>query len=483
MGLRRRDIAGAAEEREEAFDPETRMMATFHKSDSDYRVVVKGAPEAVLENCKFVRDKEESRKELTGNERDDWLKHNSEMADEGLRVLALATKYCPSLQDPPYSNLIFVGLVAMHDPPREGVQQVLDSLRTAGVRVIMATGDHAGTAACIARSIGMDASEIVEGKELSAAGDASPRLRERITRASVFARVSPKQKLDLIRAYQETGSVVAMTGDGVNDAPALKKADIGIAMGQRGTEVAREASDMVLRDDSLKTIVAAIEQGRVIFVNIRTFVIYLLSCNLSEVLTVGLFAVTPLPLPILPIQILFLNLLTDVFPALALGLSKGDPAVMHSPPRPANEPVLMRQHWLAIAGYGLLMTVAVAGAFAISLIVLDTGVEVAVTISFLTLALAQLLHVFNMIGPESHLFRNEVTQNPFVWGAMALCIGLLLLVLHQPVFAEVLHLTPPDRPGWEVIGGMASLPLLFNHALRALRGFGGRLASRPPGSA
>ena len=462
-GLYRADIEGSSEEFEEPFDPETKMMATYHKTDSHYRVAVKGAPESVLEHCR-----------LTGEERTLWLQRNREMSEQGLRVLALATKTCSSTSEPPYRELVFSGLVGMHDPPSEGVERILESFRGAGVRVIMVTGDQAGTAASIARAIGMlksGTNGVLEGRHLQIDGETNPQLHQSIAHASVFARVSPKQKLDLIRIYQENGAVVAMTGDGVNDAPALKKADIGIAMGKRGTEVAREAADMVLSDDSLQTIVVAIEQGRVIFGNIRKFVVYLLSCNLSEILTVGLFAMTSLPMPILPIQILFLNLLTDVFPALALGLGKGDPAIMRSPPRPAGEPIVTRANWLCVSGNGLLLSGAVIGAFLIALLVLELEIQVAVTISFLTLALAQLLHVFNMTGPDSGLFRNEVTENPFVWGALALCIGMLLLVLYQPMFAEVLRLSAPDALGWSVVAGMAFLPLLVLQTIRAFRRF------------
>jgi Ca2+-transporting ATPase len=472
-GMRRADLAGFAEEREEAFDPEVKMMATYHVLPAGYRVAVKGAPEAVLAHCDSLWLPGRST-ELTGAERQTWLKRSSEMAEKGLRVLALATKNSPTIQEEPYQGLALVGLAGMHDPPREGVRNVVTSFHRAGVRVVMATGDHAATAASITAAIGLtdgNAVKVVEGWQLEE-DRAVP--RPLVESASVFARVSPKQKLNLIRMFQEWGAVVAMMGDGVNDAPALRKADIGIAMGRRGTEVAREAADMVLRDDALETVVTAIEEGRVIFNNIRTFVLYLLSCNLSEVLSVGLAAATTFPLPVLPLQILFLNLLTDVFPALALGMNKGGRDVMREPPRLAGEPILTRRMWWAAAGGGMVLTAAVLGSFAIALYGFKAGRDAAVTISFLTLAITQLLHVFNM-APHASIFKNPVTRNPYVWLALAVCGGILLTVLHTPVLAEILRIAPLDRRGWTVVATMSSAPVVVVQFFRALK----RLGRRP----
>jgi Ca2+-transporting ATPase len=283
---------------------------------------------------------------------------------------------------------------------------------------------------------------------------------------AVFARVSPEQKLRLITLYQEAGSVVAMTGDGVNDAPALKKADIGIAMGRRGTQVAREAADMVLKDDALGTIIMAVAEGRAIFRNIRAFVLYLLSCNLSEVLVVALGSLSPAPLPVRPLQLLFLNLVTDVFPALALGLGEGDRSTITEPPRDAREPILTRGHWLAIFGHGLVITFAVLGAFALAIVRLAMSGRQAVTVAFLTLAVAQLVHVFNMRAPGGGVLRNEVTRNPFVWGALVLCAGLLVVVLYVPALATVLGLEAPGAEGWSLVILLGALPLALGVLLR-----------------
>ncbi|UCE87499.1 MAG: cation-transporting P-type ATPase, partial [Deltaproteobacteria bacterium] len=283
----------------------------------------------------------------------------------------------------------------------------------------------------------------------------------------LYARVSPEQKLDLIARHQAAGAVVAMTGDGVNDAPALKKADIGVAMGRRGTEVAREAADMVLKDDAFSSIVAAVRHGRIIFGNIRRFVVYLLSCNVSEIMIVTGAALVRAPLPLLPLQILFLNLVTDVFPALALAFGEGDLSVMDRPPRPADEPILARRHWRRIVGYATLIAACVLATLYVAVEVLALPRRAAVTLSFLTLAFAQLWHVFNMRTAGSPLVRNDVTRNPWVWGALALCVGLLLLAVYAPGLSALLRLERPGATGWAVVLGLSAVPWAVGQALRS----------------
>jgi Ca2+-transporting ATPase len=273
--------------------------------------------------------------------------------------------------------------------------------------------------------------------------------------------VSPAQKLDLVSAYQTAGEVVAMTGDGVNDAPALRKADIGVAMGQRGTEVARQAAAMVLRDDSFATIVSAIREGRVIFANIRRFVLYLLACNLSEVMVVTIAVAAGLPLPLLPLQILFLNLVTDVFPAFALAMGEGGGDVMRRPPRDPTEPIVTGPLWVLITaqGFGMMLATLIAMVLARDGMGLDGGAVV--TVSFLTLALAQLWHTFNMADRGQPLLVNDVTRNPYVWGALLLCLGLIGVACYLPLLAEVLKLTPPDLRAWTLVLAMSLSAMLL----------------------
>ncbi len=335
----------------------------------------------------------------------------------------------------------------------------------------MLTGDQPATARYVGHEVGLLSGEedvVLEGGELLAPEAMNEETENRVLETTTFARVTPKQKLELVRLYQRHGHVVAMTGDGVNDAPALKQADIGIAMGKRGTQVAREASDMILRDDAFETIVVAVAQGRVIFGNIRTFIRYLVSCNVSEILVVFLASIANAPLPLLPLQILFLNLVTDVFPALALGLGEGSEVVMHEPPRDPKEPVLTRRHWLGVLGYGTLIAASVLGALAVALVVFELNESEAVTISFLTLALAQLWHVFNMRSRGTGLVRNAIVKNPFVWGALALCSTLLVAAVYAPGLNRVLATTDPGPRGWLLALGMSLVPLVVGQVLLVL---------------
>jgi len=456
------------EAREVAFDPQVKMMATYHERDGRYRVAVKGAPEAVLEVSSHILTPE-GEQEMSDQEREQWQDRGLHMAEQGLRVIALASKQVRDVESEPYRDLTFLGMAGLLDPAREEVRPAITSCKRAGIGVVMVTGDQSATAHNIASAVQLvegQQVETVHGRELRDIEELSQQERERLLRARIFARVDPKQKLDLIALFQDAGEVVAMTGDGVNDAPALKKADIGVAMGQRGTQVAKEAADMVLKDDAFTTIVVAIEQGRVIFNNIRKFVLYLLSCNMAEVLVVGGASLVNAPLPIRPLQILYLNLLTDVFPALALGVGEGDLAIMERPPRDPSEPILSRSHWLAIGGYGTVITLSVLGGLAVSLLWLGMEQRRAVTISFLILAFAQLWHVFNMRDRGTHLVRNEVVQNRYVWGALVLCVGLLLAGVYLPVLSAVLGTVDPGTDGWLLTIGMSLIPLLVGQVFK-----------------
>jgi Ca2+-transporting ATPase len=460
------------EEMEEAFDSDIKMMATWHRVDDGYRVAVKGAPESVLAACDALLT-ESGEVKLTEEGRSEWLRQNEAMAANGLRVLALAEKKAADVDEPPYADLQLIGLVGLMDPPREDVKEALALCRDAGVRVIMATGDQVVTAQAIGKAVGLVDDEnatVIHGLNLKKMEELSAKEKDEIASASLFARVSPRQKLDLIALHRERDAIVAMTGDGVNDAPALKKADIGIAMGLRGTQVAREAADMILKDDAFSSIVHAVEQGRIIFKNIRAFVIYLLSCNFSEIMTVTFAALLGLPLPLLPLQILFLNIVTDVFPALALAAGEGSPGIMTYPPRDKNEPIITRKHWLSVTGYGVTITCAVLGALFISLYVLKLPEKESVTISFLTLAFAQLWHVFNMREKSSGILNNAITRNPFVWGALVLCSVLLMLAIYVPILATVLKVGHPGFDGMVVVLFMSLLPLIVGQVVISFLG-------------
>ena len=466
------------EVREDAFDSDSKKMATFNGADGEYYVAVKGALEAILDDSGYVATAN-GKEEMTEQWKGYWDDQNASLAEQGYRVLALAMKHVGSVEAEPYSELVFVGLACMEDPAREDVKQSIEECRQAGIRTVMITGDHPKTAASIAESVSLRAGSlgaVIVGKDIKPYASMTDEDKKMYAEASVFARVSPEQKLDLIAVHQNAGSVVAMTGDGVNDAPALKKADIGIAMGLRGTQVAQEAADMVLKDDSFSTIVVAVEQGRIIFENIRKFVIYLLSCNISEVMVVFAASLVGAPMPLLPLQILFLNLVTDVFPALALGAGKGSPGIMEDPPKASDEPILPKSGWSAIFGYGGLITVSVLVAFAIAFKMFyeegkesDLITREAVTVSFLTLAMAQLWNIFNMRGNHTTMTKNDIVSNSYVWAALGLSVALLLVAVYLPPLAELMELSNPGLKGWVLVMVASSMTCVVGQVVKIFK--------------
>ena len=360
--------------------------------------------------------------------------------------------------DPPYGGLTFLGLIGLADPPRQDVPQAIKACQEAGIRVIMVTGDHAVTARAIGRAVGLGTEfPALEGRELAGLSEGE---KGALFKTGIFARVSPAEKLQLVQAYQSAGQIVAMTGDGVNDAPALRKADIGVAMGLRGTDAAREAASMVLSDDAFPTIVRAIHEGRAVFGNIRRFVAYLLSCNLAEVLIVGLAILSTLPLPILPLQILFLNLVTDVFPAFALAMGESEPDIMKRPPHDPKEPILGRAQWLTIFMQSLALAAGTFSALTLARWWLKLDGPSVITVTFLTLAFAELWHVFNMRLARSDFWENEVSRNPWAWGSVILCAAMLMVAIYVPPLAQVLGLVRPDLSMWTIILGMSMAPFI-----------------------
>ncbi len=462
------------EVREEPFDAERMLMATFHRGEGDdVRVAVKGAPGAVLDVCTEVAG-EEGPRELDEGARRDWVERAEALAAEGLRVLAVAERTVQDADDDPYRELTLLGLVGLEDPPREGVRWAVEECQRAGITVVLATGDQAATARAIARQTSIVAdedAEVVEGADLPASGDLGEDERRRVLDTRVFARVSPEQKLRLIEALQSEGRVVAMTGDGINDAPALETADIGVAMGRRGTDAAREAADMVLQDDAFQTIVAAVRQGRIIFANIRKAVMFVLCTNLAEVVAVAVASVvgafTALPLPLLPLQILYLNVLTDVFPALALAVGRGSDDVMAQPPRPRDEAVLTAAHWREIVGWSLVLASSVLAASAVATFVLGMEPLQAITVSFLTLAFGKLWFTFVLRAPGTGVLRNDVVRNPWVWAALAACVPLLLAAVYLPGLSDVLRTRAPGASGWALLLGLSLVPFAVGQAVRA----------------
>ncbi|MGV7967558.1 cation-translocating P-type ATPase [Mycobacterium kansasii] len=472
-GLSRGDqLTRYPEVAEYPFDPATKWMATVHRDHDEYFAAMKGAPEVVLALADRIGVAAEP---FDDDRKAHWLDVARELATDGLRVLGLAKHACVDPQQLFGSGMVFVGLVAFRDPPRDDIASAVGALRRAGIGVVMATGDHPSTAVAVARAVGIAATDAVvtTGDELSHLKDAPESVP--IARTQVFARVSPRQKLDLIDLFQRDGQVVAMIGDGVNDAPALMKADIGVAMGKRGTEVARDAADMVLLDDRFPTIVIAAREGRVIFDNIRRFAVYLLSCNLAEVLVVALAVVGGLPLPLLPLQILFLNLVTDVFPAFALATGEGEGDVLDQPPRRPKEPIISASLWRMMAGYGVAIAVSTLLALVAARYGLEYDTATTTTVSFVTIALAQLWHVFNMRGPRSAVLCNAVTRNRLVWCALAICLGLIAAAFTIPVLAKALQIQALGIQGWALALGCSVLPLAAGQIWLAVRGRRGDL--------
>lgn len=451
------------------FDSQRKMMSVA-VADADGKPVMftKGAPDVLLARCKFERVGEEV-VPLDDERRAAIERANADMAAGALRVLALAYRDDLAIDDHDADaataqlaeeNLVFVGLVGMIDPPRDEVKVAVAQCRAAGVRPVMITGDHPATAAAIARELGVldhGAGDAVTGRELDALDDRA--LAERVLEISVYARVTAEHKLRVVRAWQKNKHIVAMTGDGVNDAPAVKAADIGIAMGITGTDVTKEASDMVLTDDNFASIVSAVEEGRGIFDNIRKAVHYLLSCNASEVLVMFVAAVAGWPAPLLPVQILWINLVTDGLPALALGLEPPERDVMHHPPRPAREPVITRDRGLFIVVHGCLMAAAVLVGFVLVYDGTDATEPRARHTAFCLMAFTQLAYAFACRSPRRTLPELGVRTNVPMFAAIAISTALQLLVVFLPGAQTVFQTQAAAEAPWLWIVVLALAPV------------------------
>ncbi len=463
------------------FDSARKRMMTIHDLKDPLPVLrngtgkiafIKGAPDVLLEFCKCIVD-ENQVVDLTPEKREQVLKANQGMARQALRVIGVAFRPIESLPDPDEienleTDLVFVGMLGMIDPARPEVKTAVQVAHGAGLKSVMVTGDYPDTAAAIASEIGLlsPGGRVVTGAEMDAMKETQ--LAEIVEDIDAFARVSPQHKVMIVEAFKARGHVVAMTGDGVNDAPALKRASIGVAMGIAGTDVTKETADMVLTDDNYASIVSAIEEGRVIYSNIRKFVFYLISCNIGEILVIFLAMLAGLPIPLTPIQLLWLNLVTDGAPALALGLEKGDPDIMKHPPRPPKEPVINRNMRTGILVQAVVMTTAVLLAFIYGLKRFPDNLIAAQTIAFVTLVVSELLRAFTARSEFYALTKIGILSNRWMLWAVVSSLLLLLAVVYIPFLQSFFGTVALSLQDWLVV---APLMLLASVAAEITKGF------------
>ena len=460
---------------EKAFNSETKVMGTLHKNREAYWAAAKGATEELITHCTHAFRTGQVIA-LSHEDKKEWLRKADDLAKSGLRVLAFSYREIVEEEKEFMHDLVLVGLIGFLDPARADVPQAVAECRSAGIRVVMITGDHPFTARNIAHKLGITGENdaaTVNGANMHDYDLLTKDERKLWISSSVFARVSPKQKLDLVTVLQDDNNIVGMTGDGVNDAPALKKADIGIAMGLRGTQVAQEVADMILKDDSFSSIVKAIRQGRIIFENIQKFVMYLLSCNMSELFVVSVAAVLNLHFQLVPLQILFINIATDVLPALALGVSSGNDIVMKQMPRNPKEPIMDNRHWRAMITYSTVITLFVIGAVFVSHYTIpNTEAQdklLCNNILFFTLIYSQLFHVFNMTFGWVSPFRSEVVRNKYVWYALAACAAISYLAYSVSPINTALDVQPMSWISWGLVLGASMGSLITIQLLKRLK--------------
>jgi Ca2+-transporting ATPase len=445
------------------FDSERKKMTVVRKAGSHRTAFVKGAPDVLLADCVSVQINGAVRP-LTAEHRKRIVAANNNLTDQAMRVLGVACRDLGATTakheiDTTEKELTFVGLIAMIDPPREEVKQAIKECISAGIKTVMITGDHKNTATAIARQLGFfrEDSLALSGEELDRWGQ--EQLERQVDKIPVYARVSPEHKLRVVRAWRARHEVVAMTGDGVNDAPAVKEADIGIAMGITGTDVTKQVSDMVVTDDNFASIVAAVEEGRGIYDNILKFVHYLLSCNTGEILVMFVSSLVGFPVPLLPIQILWVNLVTDGLPALALGVDPVDPDIMRRPPRPPDEPVVTRERALLMLAQGTFIAACSLMAFSFVLFLEKENIERARTAAFVVLACSQLFHAFNCRSQTESLFKLGVFTNDKLLLATGISFVLQMAVVYIPPLQTVFKTEPLSLFDWVLVIGLSSMPL------------------------
>lgn len=456
------------------FSPERKRMTIVRQTPEGPVAFVKGAPDILLQRCASLMTSDGKIERLTEDRRRAILDANAGFAHAALRVLGLAQRPL-ELEPDSYQqedlerDLVFLGLAAMKDPLRPEAKAAVERCHDAGIRTVMITGDHKDTAAAIAAELGLIKGQggAVHGSELDRLSD--DELTRTVDRIAVYARVSAEHKLRIVQAWKRQGAIVAMTGDGVNDAPAIKAADIGVAMGITGTDVTKEASDMVVTDDNFASIAAAVEEGRGVFDNIRKTVHFLLSCNVSEVLVMLFAALLGMPLPLLPIQILWMNLVTDGFPALALAVDPKAPDLMKRPPHRPEARLLDRRRLLAIGGEGLMLAVIALGAFGYSLYGLHQDVEQARTVAFTVMVVAQLVHALNCRNERLSLFQLGIGTNRALLWAFLLSFAVQVAVLTVPAASPVFKVAPLPIEDWLLMEAAAVLPFALMETVKVFR--------------
>ena len=457
-------------EEEVPFDSDRKMMSTKYKLHGVAHVLTKGALDSILDRCVSITVKDGVRP-ITEADKKTIMEVNNRYSEEGLRVLAFAYKESSEkLSVDTEYGYTFIGLVSMIDPPREESRQAVADAIRAGSKPIMITGDHKVTASAIARQIGImrEGDIAVTGLELDAMNDSE--LDEKLPLISVYARVSPENKIRIVEAWQRRGNIVSMTGDGVNDAPALKKADIGVAMGITGTEVSKDAASMILQDDNFATIIKAVANGRNVYRNIKNSILFLLSGNMAAIITVLFASLLALPMPFMPVHLLFINLLTDSLPAISIGMEPPEDGLLSQKPRDPKVGILTRDFVLLLFGQGTLIAVSVIVAF---LLGLSADPAVASTMAFATLTLARLFHGFNCRGEKS-IFRLGLFSNPASVGAFVLGVLLLSLVLFVPALHGLFAVA--DITGMQALTilGLALAPTVIVQIIKALIGIKGK---------
>ena len=447
------------------FDSTRKMMTTIHKINGKYLAITKGAPDVLIKKCTHINQEtsiDNFRQSGLSNSQTQTIQNeNLKMAQKALRVLGVAYKYLENLpakldQEVIENNMTFVGLIGMIDPPRPGVKEAINTCRKAGIKTVMITGDHIATAKSIAKELNIlkNGEKAITGQELDQMTDET--LKDEIKNASVFARVSPEHKVRIVKAWQKTGAVVAMTGDGVNDSPALKNADIGIAMGKTGTDVAKNASDMILADDNFITIVEAVKQGRNIYDNIKKAIHFLLATNIGEIVTIFMGLVLGFKSPLLAIQLLWVNLVTDSLPAIALGLEPAEKDIMNRKPVTSRKGLFADGLWSKIITEGILIGALTLVAFSIGN--KWYGLEVGRTMAFVAIGVLELVHSFNIKSDKS-IFKVGILENKFLLGSFILGVFVQTIVVIIPMLANIFKLVPLNFIQWGITLLISIIPI------------------------